>query len=407
MEKHRPPVVLISGGGIGGLVLAILLERANIPYHIFEKAPTVKPLGAALVLNANILPAFDQLGLLERLTEMGYPMAMLDLCKESLKPIGSIDVTDFKEKTGYDFLIFHRPDVYDLILSHVPAKKISFNKKVVWLLQNDEGVMIRTSDNETYHGDILVGADGAFSAVRQNLYRDMAKKNVLPTSDAQSPKVDRICLVGTTRPLDTEDYPELKDKRCHFTTVIGQDKAHTWMTCTLPNNRICFSIRKQLNEEASKEAMFRTSEWTPEQHTKMIREVYNFPISNGREGDRKVLGDLIDATDPESISQVFVEDKLYETWHYGRTVLIGDAVHKMAPNAGQGGVNAMEDAVVLANCLYEISDGKQAVTPERIAEAFRDYREQRYIHAKYQVENSANMTKILSGQVTKPREDSF
>ena len=130
-------------------------------------------------------------------------------------------------RTGYDFFIFHRPDVYDLILSHIPAKKISFNKKVVWLLQNDEGVMIRTSDNETYHGDILVGADGAFSAVRQNLYRDMAKKNVLPTSDAQSPKVDRICLVGTTRPLDAEEYPELKDKRCHFKTVIGQDKAHT------------------------------------------------------------------------------------------------------------------------------------------------------------------------------------
>jgi hypothetical protein len=55
-------------------------------------------IGAALVLNANILPVFDQLGLLERLTEMGFPMAMLDLCKESLKPIGSIDVTDFKEK---------------------------------------------------------------------------------------------------------------------------------------------------------------------------------------------------------------------------------------------------------------------------------------------------------------------
>jgi 2-polyprenyl-6-methoxyphenol hydroxylase-like FAD-dependent oxidoreductase len=131
----------------------------------------------------------------------------------------------------------------------------------------------------------------------------------------------------------------------------------------------------------------------------MIKDVYNFPILNGREGDRKVLGDLIDATDPDSISQVFVEDKLYETWYHGRTVLIGDAVHKMAPNAGQGGVNAMEDAVILANCLYEISDGKQAVTPGRIAEAFKDYREQRYIHAKYQVENSANMTKILSGQV--------
>lgn len=170
------------------------------------------------------------------------------------------------------------------------------------------------------------------------------------------------------------------------------------MTCTLPGNRICFSVKEQLNEEITKEAMFRNSEWTPEFNSKMLKEVYNFPIQHGREGDRKVLGNLIDATDPELISKVFLEVKLFETWYHGRTVLIGDAVHKMPPSAGQGAVNAMEDAVVLANCLYEISDG-QEVTPERITEAFKDYREQRYSPAKYQVENSAGMAKILSGQV--------
>jgi 2-polyprenyl-6-methoxyphenol hydroxylase-like FAD-dependent oxidoreductase len=156
-----------------------------------------------------------------------------------------------------------------------------------------------------------------------------------------------------------------------------------------------------MNEDITKEAMFRNSEWTPENNTKMIKEVYNFPIQQGREGDRKVLGDLIDATDPELISKVFLEAKLFETWYHGRTVLIGDAVHKMPPSAGQGAVNAMEDAVVLANCLYEISDGQRAITPEKITEVFKDYREQRYTHAKYQVENSAGMAKILSGQVKK------
>ncbi|KAF9366817.1 hypothetical protein BGX34_006086 [Mortierella sp. NVP85] len=321
---------------------------------------------------------------MEDLLKISLPMTTLDLCKESLKHIGAIDVTGFKEKTGYDCRIFHRPDLYDLLISHVPAKNISFNKKVVWILQNKEGVMIRTSDNETYHGDILVGADGSSSAVRQNLYKDLAKKNMLPACDAQNPKVGHVCLVGTTRPLDPEEYPELKDDRAHFTTVIGHDRAHTWMTCTLPNNRMCFSVREQLNEDVTKEAMFRNSEWTPEDNTKMIKEVYNFPIQYGREGDQKVLGDLIDATDPELISRVFLEAKLFETWYHGRTVLIGDAVHKMPPSAGQGAVNAMEDAVVLANCLYEISDGQRAITPEMITEVFKDYREQRYPHAKYQ-----------------------
>ncbi|KAG0003374.1 hypothetical protein BGZ65_001772 [Modicella reniformis] len=139
----------------------------------------------------------------------------------------------------------------------------------------------------------------------------------------------------------------------------------------------------------------------------MIQEVYNFPIHQGGGGNddsdnqhktRKILGDLINATEPETISRVFLGSKLYETWYYGRTVLVGDAAHTMATSAGQGGVEAMEDAVVLANCLYEISDGQQAITPEKITEAFKNYRDQRYSHAKCQVESSSGMAKILSGQ---------
>ncbi|KAF9914814.1 hypothetical protein BGZ65_001033, partial [Modicella reniformis] len=132
--------------------------------------------------------------------------------------------------------------------------------------------MIRTSDNETYHGDVLVGADGAYSAVRQNLYKDLSKKGSLPTSDAHSPKYSHLCMAGTTRPLDPEEYPELKDQRCHFTTIIGHDKAHTWLTSSLPGNRISFSVREQLDEEITREAMFRNSEWTPDYNTKMIQE---------------------------------------------------------------------------------------------------------------------------------------
>ncbi|KAG0217446.1 hypothetical protein BGX31_000247 [Mortierella sp. GBA43] len=406
MADHPPPKVLISGAGLGGLMLAIVLERARIPYHVFERASSVKPLGSALGLNANILPVFEQLGLLETLQKIAYPCIDLELRHEDMSSIGSIDISGFKEKAGYHTYIFHRPDLYDVLLSQIPSENISFNKKLVNFEQDTNGVTIYTSDNESYHGDILVGADGAYSAVRRKLYEQMTKTNELPATDAEVFKVGYICMVGTTNPLDPEQYPVLKDDRCHFTTVIGSGRAHTWLTCSLPGNRISFIVAEQLDEKTAKEVAFRNSEWTPESNEKMINEVRNFPFKHARsdaeaKGETRVLGDLIDQTQPELISKVFLEEKLFETWHHGRTVLIGDACHKMQPSAGQGAVNAMEDAVILANCLYDISGGKEPVTTERIAEAFRDYREQRYTHAKFQVENSKGMAKLLNGQYLK------
>ncbi|KAG0360048.1 hypothetical protein BC939DRAFT_466076 [Gamsiella multidivaricata] len=395
MAAYEPPKVLISGAGLGGLFLAILLEKAGIPYHIYERAAAIKPLGAALALNANILPVFEQLGLLEDIAKFSYKCSSLDVYKESLKPIGAIDISDYAEKTGYDTYIFHRAELYALLLSRIPEEKISLNKKVVWVLQNNEGVMIRTSDNETYHGDILVGADGAYSGVRQNLYKDLISKNLLPQSDAEGLKMGHICMVGTTNPLDPAEFSGLADEKCHFSTIIGQGTAHTWTTTTLPNNRISFFAVEQLDEKAAKDAAFRNSEWGPEANEKMVKKIYDFPIKHGK---GKVLGNLIDATPPELISKVFLEEKIFETWYHGRTVLIGDACHKMQPSAGQGAVNAMEDAVVLANCLYDISGGKQEVTAEMITGVFEEYYSQRFPYAKYHVEYSSNLSKILAGQ---------
>ncbi|KAI8345109.1 hypothetical protein B0O80DRAFT_298581 [Mortierella sp. GBAus27b] len=305
-------------------------------------------------------------------------------------------------------MIFHRPELYSLLLSKVPVDKISFNKKIVSVEQNEHGVTIQTADSETFHGDILVGADGAYSAVRKQIYKEMADKKLLPASDSEAPKVGHICLVGTTHPLDPEKFPALKDNKCHFTTIIGHAKAHTWVTCTLPDKRMAYSLKVQLDEKAAKEARFRNTEWAPESNEKLIQQVRNFPIRHFGDDHhdkevRRTVGDLIDATDPELISRVFLEVKLQETWYYGRTVLVGDAIHKMQPSAGQGAVNAMEDAVILTNCLYDLADGHQPVTPKRITEAFRSYREQRYCHAKYQVENSSKMTKIMAGQTWSER----
>jgi 2-polyprenyl-6-methoxyphenol hydroxylase-like FAD-dependent oxidoreductase len=100
-------------------------------------------------------------------------------------------------------------------------------KKVTSILQNEQGVMIRCSDNSTHHGDILVGADGAYSGVRQDLYKDLKKKKLLPKSDDVPLPFSCVCLVGQTEVLDPEEFPEVQLDYSQFRTVHGTSNMYS------------------------------------------------------------------------------------------------------------------------------------------------------------------------------------
>ncbi|KAF9581886.1 hypothetical protein BGW38_000935 [Lunasporangiospora selenospora] len=343
-----------------------------------------------MTFSASILPVFEQLGLLEEACKLSLPFKGLQIYSMDMKLMGDFDFRKYKEKTGYDTILFARPEMHHLLLSKIPPNKILIKKKILSQLQNEHGVMIRCADNTTYHGDILVGADGAYSAVRQCLYKQAEKAGVLPKCDTESLNVGHVCMVGVTDPLDPEKYPALKDDVSHFERIIGAGTTHSWATSTVPGNRVCWLLTDQLDSStASKEAMFKNSEWGPEANASMIRAYYDYQAPIGG-----TMGEIIDATPAELISKVFLEEKLFETWHYGRTVLIGDACHKFLPSGGQGAVNAMQDAVILANCLYDISDP----TPENILTAFKSYRSQRYDQTKYQMDKCRKIAKMIWGQ---------
>lgn len=76
----------------------------------------------------------------------------------------------------------------------------------------------------------------------------------------------------------------------------------------------------QLDADPRKDDLLtNNAEWGPNANQAMIDEIYNFPLKNGG-----VLGYLIDSTDPELISKVYVKEKLFETWNHGRVALLGD-----------------------------------------------------------------------------------
>ncbi|KAG0262252.1 hypothetical protein BG011_000158 [Mortierella polycephala] len=378
-RDNPAPHVMIAGAGLGGILLGVLLERIGIPYQIFERSASLRPLGSAMGFGANILPVFDQLGILDDLLKVSYPCHSVDMFDPDLLPLGGFEFDQYKKRTGYDTIMFPRPAVHSLLLSQLPPEKVKLGKRVLSMQQDDDGVKIQCSDGTAYEGDILVGADGAYSAVRQGLYKLVSANGNLPASDREGLSTGHICMVGTTHSLDPEKYPALKDEFSHCKRIIGRPGSkYSWSVVTVPGNKVCWALIAQLDTVEAKSVVLMNSEWGPESNAAMIKDCHDFPSPLGG-----TMGELIDATPEDMISKVFLEDKLFDTWNFGRTVLIGD-----------GAVNAFQDAVILANCIYEMS----SVTHENISAALKDYRSQRYPHAKYEIDKTRVMGKMLYGQ---------
>jgi 2-polyprenyl-6-methoxyphenol hydroxylase-like FAD-dependent oxidoreductase len=113
------------------------------------------------------------------------------------------------------------------MLNQVPAHKIHFGHRVLNIHEEDDKVTIHLSNNDTVEGDVVVGADGAYSAVRQRMYEQLKAEGNLPKSDQEELPFSCTCLVGQTGILDPKEFPVIDLPKCHFTTVHGADKPYT------------------------------------------------------------------------------------------------------------------------------------------------------------------------------------
>ncbi|KAF9557402.1 hypothetical protein EC968_007633 [Mortierella alpina] len=260
--------------------------------------------------------------------------------------------------------------------------------------------MIRAADCTSYHGDILVGADGARSSVRQELYKSLKKVGIVPTQQKFIARSHNI-LCGVTVPLDPEQYPGIDDEHSNVTFIQSKGTPHSWATFTVRNNAICWSVLTPIPEQLSKKNLFHSSLWGPQPLDLMAKEVYEFKTIYGK------LGDLIDQTPRDSLDGQSLETVLFDVWHHGRTILIGDAAHQvpqqlrrftphgmnrmninMRPIVADfcmplliGGafysastLHAIQDAVGLANHIYDIKRFSHA----NVSTALKDFTEHRF-----------------------------
>ncbi|KAG0345459.1 hypothetical protein BG004_003696 [Podila humilis] len=384
-EDIALPRVLIAGGGIGGLTLAILLHRAGIAVCVLERAKVIYPIGSMMFMGSTIIPLFKQLGMYDEFMERSKPFHTNTLYTEDLELINAMDGKFLREYTGYYERIISRPELYTILQGNIPRHQVLTGKRVLSYSQTERGVDVRCSDNSLYHADIIVGADGAYSAVRQIMYKDPEVAPTIPAADKESLPFKCVCLVGQTIGLDPEDFPQLDEWHAPGSTVLAETTMCTWLTVTTAQDTVCWMMVHFMDKESYKRNdSFRTTEWGPESAEALAREVRDFRVPGGRDGVELTLGDYLDKTPARFLSKVVLEEIVFEKWYHKRAVLIGDACHKMNPLGGVGAMNAMHDAVTLANWLTTLRcpDVKELET------AFEEYRKERYPVAKAAYESS-------------------
>ncbi|KAG0043039.1 hypothetical protein BGZ89_006602, partial [Linnemannia elongata] len=208
------------------MTLGTLLHKAGIPFDIYERASEVKPLGSAMYFNGTTANFFKQCGIYDEFVSSGKLVSAINVCNEQREIQYKIDFQGHDELFGANGYIISRPKIYDLLARQVPKEHIHFGKKVLSMENGGNGVLIRFSDGTEAEGDILVGADGAYSAVRQGLYAKMTKAKTLPKFDSLPLPFSTVCLVGQTRVLTSEEFPDIALEESQFCNVVGSNRPY-------------------------------------------------------------------------------------------------------------------------------------------------------------------------------------
>ncbi|KAF9159322.1 hypothetical protein DFQ26_006637 [Actinomortierella ambigua] len=294
--------VIIVGAGLGGLMLGALLEKAGISYLILERAKEVKPLGSAISVSICMAAVYKQLGIYDEL--VGHSLPFLN-SKIHCHPPSYVQVRDFGDRVpryGSNNYMLPRSKLHEVMSRLIPTEKILYGKKVTSVQQNDEGALVICNENEIYHGDIIVGADGAYSSVRTSLYKQLKAKGQLPTEDDTDPPFNTLCLVGTTPPLPPGSI-ELGEKGVRFEGMIYQGLPYVSMLASTKDGGVAWTVVQHTGSFVTRdEERFKSSEWAAEGAEGMMNKIRDLPTAFG-----PPLSYFFDNTPKEAISKVMLE----------------------------------------------------------------------------------------------------
>ena len=310
--------ITIIGAGMAGLTTGIALKKFGHQVTIYEQAEQILPVGAAISLWSNGVKCLNYLGLTEQVEKLGGKMdnlAYIDgltgdvMTQFSLYPL--------IEEVGQRPYPVSRAELQNMLMDEFGREDIHLAKKMISFVEEGECVKIQFADGSEIESDLLVGADGTHSITRAYVLGEQVERRYAG-------------YVNWNGLVDVSDDYAAADQ---WTTFVGEGKRVSLMP--VANNRFYFFFDVPLavgleNDRSQYKALFK-------QYFKGWCE----PVQK-----------LIDAVDVQKTNRVEIHDiEPFANFYKGRVVIVGDAAHSTTPDIGQGGCQAMEDAIYLARSL--------------------------------------------------------
>ncbi|CAM5205724.1 2-polyprenyl-6-methoxyphenol hydroxylase-like FAD-dependent oxidoreductase OS=Castellaniella defragrans OX=75697 GN=HNR28_002249 PE=4 SV=1 [Castellaniella defragrans] len=332
----------IIGAGIGGVALARALRMRGVETHLFERAGQFGEIGAGVQMTPNAAKVLAALGLQEDIERVGFlPEAMVGRDWSTGEKLFRTPLREACPRLfGAHYYHVHRADLHAILSKDIPPEDVTFNVQCVGVDQTADGAVARFSDGSSYEADLIVGADGIHSAVRESLW-----------GKHEAHFTGHMCWRAL---VPVEHYP---------LPFVGPEAAF-WMG---PKAHVVTYYVKG-GKAVNIVAVAESKAWVAESWTEPSSAVELLSAYRGWHENLIKLFDLADSTQVFKWG-LFDRDPLSQ-WSKGNATLLGDAAHPLLPFLSQGAAMALEDGYVLACALKHYG-------PADLPSALRAYENER------------------------------